>query len=160
MLLNVIIAETTDEVGVAFLDYFTWGHLMMGFIFFTLASFLHVLFRYVLNAEEKVANNFKDDPVPIWVALIITIALGALWDVVENTLFISMDIKFEGRADSALNIFSDILFVSIAGLICLILWYLILKPGEMKTAYIIYLIYIIGIIVCIVGHFIAKAMIV
>jgi hypothetical protein len=153
---NMIIAETIDEVGIAALDYFTWGHLFMGVLFFTLLSLLHVLFRYALNP----APDFLKDPLPIWLAFLITLIIGIVWEPFENFVLYAWGMKFENRQDSLLNASFDIIFVALAAFIYLIIWYLLIKPGEIRTAYITYLIYVIGLVLMVIFHFIGKAMIV
>lgn len=155
----MIVAETTEEVGISFVDFFTWGHLFMGMIAFILGSLLHILLRYVIDSQEKIANDFKDDPFPIYWSLVITIAFAIFWEVFENIVLWNLGLKFEGRQDSPINIFSDILFVSLAGLLYLIIWYLLVEPGSMKAAYKIYLIYTIGVIIVVIAYFIGRAMI-
>lgn len=155
MILSTIIAETIDEVGIAAFDYFTWGHLWMGTFFFTLLSLIHVLFRYIINP----APDFSKDPFPIWVAFLITVIIGIVWEPFENFVLYAWGMKFENRQDSLLNASMDIVTVTIAAGIFLLIWYLVAKPGEMKSAYISYAIYVIGFILMIIFHFIGKAMI-
>jgi len=153
---NMIVAESIDEVGIAALDYFTWGHLFMGVLFFILLSLLHILFRYALNP----ASDFSKDPFPIWLAFLITLIIGIVWEPFENFVLYSWGMKFENRQDSIFNALFDIIFVALAALIYLVLWYLIIKPGEIKTAYITYLIYVLGMVLMVIFHFVGKMMII
>ncbi|MFW9950900.1 MAG: hypothetical protein ACFFKA_12345, partial [Candidatus Thorarchaeota archaeon] len=93
-------------VGIAWLDFYSIGHIAFGvgvFLFFS-------LFYTVPKKHGKI---------PIFSLLfvfILTVIIAVLWEVVENTIFINMGWKFEGRADSWQNITSDIVFGCLGGL--------------------------------------------
>jgi len=143
---NDIIAESTAEVGLSALDYFTWGHIAMGVGFFALLSLLHVYFKYARQSDKF----------PIWLALVITVIIGVFWEFFENILLFNWGMKFEDRQDSLLNASMDIIFVGLGAAVDLLLWYLLIKPGERKSAYITYTIYLIGFILMIVFHVIGR----
>ena len=143
---NEIIAESMAEVGLSALDYFTWGHIAMGVGFFALLSLLHVYFKYVRQSDKF----------PIWLALVITVIIGVFWEFFENILLFNLGMKFEDRQDSLLNASMDIVFVALGAAVYLLLWYLLIKPGEMKSAYITYTVYLIGFILMIVFHVIGR----
>lgn len=145
---NDIIAEITAEVGISAMDFFTWGHIAMGFGFFALLSFLHVYAKYVK----------QNDKFPIWLAFLITVIIGIFWEFFENFVLWSWGLKFEGRQDSLLNASIDIIFVTLATAFYLLLWKLLIKPGEMKSAYITYTVYLIGFILMIIFYFVGKMM--
>lgn len=145
---NDIIAETIAEVGNSAMDFFTWGHIAMGFGFFALLSFLHVYFKYIK----------QNDKFPIWLAFLITVIIGIFWEFFENFVLWSWGLKFEGRQDSLLNASMDIIFVTLAAAFYLLLWKLLIKPGEMKSAYITYTVYLIGFILMLIFYFVGKMM--
>ncbi len=145
---NDIIAERIAEVGISAMDFFTWGHIAMGFGFFALLSFLHVYFKYVKQNEKF----------PIWLAFLITVIIGIFWEFFENFVLWSWGLKFEGRQDSLLNASMDIIFVTLAAAFYLLLWKLLIKPGEMKSAYITYTVYLIGFILMLIFYFVGKMM--
>jgi len=145
---NDIIAEIIAEVGISAMDFFTWGHIAMGFGFFALLSFLHVYFKYVK----------QNDKFPIWLAFLITVIIGIFWEFFENFVLWSWGLKFEGRQDSLLNASMDIIFVTLAAAFYLLLWKLLIKPGEMKSAYITYTVYLIGFILMLIFYFVGKMM--
>ncbi len=145
---NDIIAESIAEVGISAMDYFTWGHIAMGLGFFALLSFLHVYFKYIKQS----------DAFPIWLALLITVIIGIFWEFFENFVLWSWGLKFENRQDSLLNASMDIIFVTLAAAFYLLLWKLLIKPGEMKSAYITYTVYLIGFILMIIFYFVGKMM--
>jgi len=145
---NDIIAESIAEVGISAMDYFTWGHIAMGLGFFALLSFLHVYFKYIK----------QNDAFPIWLAFLITVIIGIFWEFFENFVLWSWGLKFENRQDSLLNASMDIIFVTLAAAFYLLLWKLLIKPGEMKSAYITYTVYLIGFILMIIFYFVGKMM--
>lgn len=146
---NDIIAETIAEVGNSAMDFFTWGHIAMGFGFFALFSLLHGYFKYVK----------QNDKFPIWLAFLITVIIGIFWEFFENFVLWSWGLKFEGRQDSLLNASMDIIFVTLAAAFYLLLWKLLIKPGEMKSAYITYAVYLIGFILMLIFYFVGRMMI-
>ncbi len=145
---NTVIAESTAEVGLSAMDYFTWGHIAMGVGFFALLSLLHVYFKYVK----------QNDKFPIWLPFLITVIIGVLWEIFENVLLYNLGMKFEDRRDSLLNASVDIVFVTLGAAVYLLLWSLLFKPGDMNSAIITYTIYLVGFILMIILHFIGKAM--
>jgi len=113
MLLNDWITTGGSEVGISALDFYSIGHICMGigiFLFFSLF--------YTIPMKSKGDSRVL---LPLWAIWIITVACGIAWEYIENTLFIELGIKFEGRQDSMINIITDIIFVGVGGLG---MWYL------------------------------------
>lgn len=106
MLLNEIIATTRDEVGISWFDFYSIGHICFGlgvFMFFS-------LFYSIPKARG-------DTPILSLLAVfILTFIIIIAWEVLENTLFIMLGWKFEGRTDSPQNILTDILIGVIGSL--------------------------------------------
>ena len=107
MILNEIIATTTSEVGVSWLDFYSIGHICFGigvFLFFS-------LFYSIPKARG-------DTPILSLLAVfILTFIILIAWEVIENTLFVILNLKFENRMDSPQNIFTDMVF-GIIGALC------------------------------------------
>lgn len=100
MILNEIIATTTSEVGNSWLDFYSIGHICFGigvFLFFS-------LFYTVPKAKGRT---------PLFSLLfvfILSLIVLIIWEIVENTLFLMIGLKFENRMDSLQNIFTDVIF--------------------------------------------------
>lgn len=108
MILNWLVATTTNEVGVSWFDFYSIGHICMGmgiFLFFS-------LFYTIPMAK----SDYTRVILPLWAIWILTVVLGIAWEFLENILFLEMGLKFEGRQDSIANITTDIIFVGIGGL--------------------------------------------
>jgi hypothetical protein len=132
MLLIEWFATSAENVGIAAFDFYSLGHIAMGvgiFLFFSLF--------YTIPMRGKGNSRVL---LPLWAVWIITVACGILWEWVENSLFIDLGIKFEGRHDSLINIITDIIFVGIGGLGMWYLAHLIFEKGKFIFFY-----YIIGI---------------
>jgi hypothetical protein len=101
-----LIATDPSQVGLAWMDFYSIGHICFGIGLFLFFSLFYTI-------PKKHGN------VPIFSLLfvfILTVIFAVLWELVENTLFIDLGWKFEGRADSWQNIISDILFGCVGGL--------------------------------------------
>ena len=107
MILNEIIATTTAEVGVSWLDFYSIGHICFGLGVFLFLSLFYVIPKHRGHTEW----------VALWFLYILTVGVLVLWEVLENTLFITMGIKFEGRADSIQNLIGDLVMGMIGALI-------------------------------------------
>ena len=107
-----LIAAEAKDVAISPLDCFTWGHIAFGVL-----SFLVDLFFIVVLSLEP---GFL-----LWWSIILTLILiGTSWDLIENTLFVEIGIKFENRRDSTINVFSDVFFVCAGGVLLLIIYLL------------------------------------
>jgi hypothetical protein len=109
MILNWLIAESVDEVGVSLFDFFTIGHICMGIGIFLVFSLFYTI---PMSKKEGTSQII----LPLWAVWVITLALGIIWEIIENTLFFEIGIKFENRLDSIANIITDIIFVGLGGL--------------------------------------------
>ena len=102
--------------------------------------------------------------IPYWWMIILAIAVFIIWEILENTLFVEMGVKFEGRRDSLINAIWDIIFGFIGGLVIWICKGVIVNimgiaAGDI-AGYVGYY-YIVGIIafVCmLIAFFIGRAM--
>jgi len=53
--------------------------------------------------------------IPYYIMLVLTVVVAVVWELIENTIFIKMGIKFENRRDSLANATWDIIFAIIGG---------------------------------------------
>ena len=131
MLFVDLFATDPSQVGLAWFDFYSIGHLCFGigvFLFFSLFY--------------TVPKNKGHTPIfSLLFVFICTMIIISLWEVLENTLFIEMGWKFEGRADSWQNITTDILMGAVGSLGSWLFCYLIFIKEKNIWAY-----YIFGII--------------
>lgn len=100
MILSEIIATKTSEVGVAWFDFYSIGHICFGIGVFLLFS----LFYTIPKAKGRT---------PLFSLIfvfIITFIILIAWEVVENTVLFLLNLKFEDRPDSFRNMFTDVMF--------------------------------------------------
>ena len=111
MILNEIIATKASEVGVSWFDFFSIGHICFGigiFLFFSLCY--------------SIPKSRGDTPILSLLAVfILTFIILIAWEIVENTLFIELNLKFGNRRDSPRNILTDIVLGTISAL-GMLLW--------------------------------------
>ncbi|MHA2431387.1 MAG: hypothetical protein ACXACC_10225 [Promethearchaeota archaeon] len=131
MLFVELFASDLSQVGVAWFDFYSIGHLCFGvgvFLFFSLFY--------------TVPKNKGHTPIfSLLFVFICTMVIIILWEVFENTLFIEIGWKFEGRADSWQNITTDILVGALGALGSWLFCYIIFIKEKNIWAY-----YIFGII--------------
>jgi hypothetical protein len=131
MLLNEFIAETINEVGVSWLDFYSIGHLCFGigvFLFFSLF--------YTIPKNKGHTPIFS-----LLFVFILTVIILIAWELLENLLFIQIGWKFEGRLDSWQNLTADIIIGVIGALSSWLFCHIIFTKGKNIWAY-----YIFGII--------------
>jgi len=109
MIGNWLIAETSAEVGQSFLDFYSIGHLCGGIAIFL---FFSLFYTIPMSKDEGASQVY----LPLWAIWLITITIGIIWEIVENTILWEFNLKFEGRLDSIENLVMDIIFVAIGGL--------------------------------------------
>ncbi len=86
-----IVAKTVVQVGISGVDFYTFGHIIMGLIGFTIMA--NIL-------DTAGAFSF--------------VQLGAVvWELIENIILYKIGLKFEERRDSGLNAILDIAFMDI-----------------------------------------------
>jgi len=124
---------TTDplKVGLAWLDFYSIGHICFGiglFLFFSLF--------YTIPKKQGKTPIFS-----LLFVFILSVACIILWEVLENFLFIGLGWKFEGRADSWQNITTDIIIGMLGSLISCLFCHEVFVKDKNIWAY-----YIFGII--------------
>lgn len=104
---NWLVATSIDDVGVAAFDFYSIGHICFGLgvlLFFSLFFLI-----------PKYHNN---DPIfPLWLVFVLTIIVLVGWEFLENLLFIELELKFENRPDSIINITTDLIFGIIGAIV-------------------------------------------
>lgn len=148
-----LIGDTKDEVGKAPWDYFSWGHIAMGVMTFILLS--------LINTIPSLVSNEIIDIIPWWLMIVLAIVVALVWELLENTLFIHLGVKFEGRRDSLVNAIWDVIFAIIGALIMWlikgILVNLIMQVPGIPYFYIVGLIlFAVTIISFLIGRLITK----
>ncbi len=93
------------KIGEPFFDFFSWGHLASGVVIFALSHHLCYI-------------NSIGNPLTGLISLLVTICAMWLWEIIENTMFVKIGWKFEGRIDSVLNSLGDIFFSTLSAGIC------------------------------------------
>jgi len=97
-----IFAKTLIQVGTTGIDYYTFGHILMGLIGFPL------LLNLFLPPGAFSFLQFS----------------ALVWELFENVILFKAGLKFEGRRDSGINTIFDIAFVNIGGLISFFFYHL------------------------------------
>lgn len=128
MLFVDLIATDASMVGEAWFDFYSIGHICFGigvFLFFSLF--------YTIPKSKGHIPIFS-----LLFVFICTMIIIVLWEVFENTLFIDIGWKFEGRVDSWQNITTDILMGAIGSLGAWLFCYLIFVKEKNIWAYYIF----------------------
>ena len=98
--MNKIFAKDREDISKAAIDFFSLGHLLVGY------------FAYiVLNALFLILFN----DISLIFALISIIFGGMLWEVIENTFLVKKNIKFGNRKDSTINSLMDVVMLFLGG---------------------------------------------
>ena len=102
----IIIARRAEHVGISPIDFFSFGHLFMGYITFlgfygTFSLFLGI----PLNFFYLLGNIF----------------VGILWESVENFILYELKFKFAHRRDSIINSLMDIIFFLFGGIFAMLI---------------------------------------
>lgn len=122
-----IFAKTLLQVGTTGIDYYTFGHILMGLIGFP------ILVQFFL---------------PIHSFSFIQLA-AVIWELFENIILFKFGLKYEGRRDSGLNAILDITFMDIGGIISFILYELLCTALKFHYNVYILIIFIISLIIII-----------
>ena len=99
-----VIATNKDDIGITAIDFFSFTHLIMGYlIFIVLNGILFILYSIPLGIFSLMYTSF----------------IAIIWELLENSIFYNIGIKFARRRDSIINSLMDICFFSSGGLIAL-----------------------------------------
>ena len=131
MLFVDLIAMDPSQVGRAWFDYFSIGHICFGvgvFLFFSLF--------YTIPKNKGNIPIFS-----LLFVFIVTFIILILWEIFENFLFIELGWKFEGRVDTWENIIGDLISGAIGAIGSWVFCHFIFVKDKNIWAY-----YIFGII--------------
>ncbi|TXT65755.1 MAG: membrane protein of unknown function [Promethearchaeota archaeon] len=134
MIGNWFIAEIPGEVGQSYIDFFSIGHLCGGIAIFL---FFSLLYTIPMSKEEGTSQVY----LPLWAVWIITVAIGILWELLENTILYDLGLKFEFRLDSLQNLVMDIIFVAVGAASSWVFAHLLFRYHKSPWPY-----YVFGII--------------
>ena len=105
------------DVDFAFVDFYTVGHFIFGYI--------TVLLTYILFVTVfRLPNNPG-------VFVVISFNIGMFWEFFENFYLQKKGYKFDDRVDSFANSLTDVLFVNIGAIICAFI-----TIGDLKSIFI------------------------
>ncbi len=143
-----IIHVIGEEISVAVFDFWSMGHLLLGIAVFIFAFTIYFIFKNRDVPPENVSIHTVKIPAPkkMFISWIISVIAAILWEVLENTLGLYLELK--NILDSPLNAISDIILWSIGGLVA---WYITHLMFVSKRYIIVF--YVYGIITLLVGVF-------
>lgn len=97
----IIIAKRAEHVGISPIDFFSLGHLFMGYItFLGFYGTFSLFFGIPLNFFYLLGNIF----------------VAIIWESVENLILYELKFKFAHRRDSIINSLMDIIFFLFGGI--------------------------------------------
>ncbi|MFX0043574.1 MAG: DUF2585 family protein [Candidatus Hodarchaeota archaeon] len=87
------------------IDVFSFCHLFFGFLFYLITnSVIMIIFRIAFPFISLGFNLFY----------------SLFWEIIENNIFIKINLKFGRRKDSLINSFIDICFFLLGGVISMV----------------------------------------
>jgi len=146
MLFVDLFATDPSMVGIAWFDFYSIGHFCFG-----IAVFLIFSLFYTIPKHKNKTPLFS-----LLFVFILMIGILVLWEILEHTLFIALDWKFEGRADSWENITTDLLIGVFGGIVSWIFCHVVFVKDKNIWAY--YIFGIIGFSIWIVVFMILRAL--
>ncbi len=148
-----VVGTTTDDVGVSAIDYYSWGHVAMGIMVFILLS--------LINNVPSMVTNTLIYIIPWWSMILLAIVVAIVWEILENTLLVSIGVKFEGRRDSLANALWDVLFAIIGAIYLWILKGILVNVFGVDNIPLFYVVSLISFGFCLIcfgiGYVITKA---
>ena len=100
--MNKIYAKNKEEISKAAIDFFSFGHLLVGYFAFIV---IKALFLEFFNVSSLIFSLFS------------IIFGGMVWEVIENTYLVKKNIKFGNRKDSTINSLMDVFMLFLGGLL-------------------------------------------
>jgi hypothetical protein len=133
MIFDWLWAILPSEVGQSVLDYFSFGHLAMGVVVFSLLSLISTI-RNVFDPKHfKVQKSH-------WLWFFVgTVIFAVFWEVVENTLVLQWGLKHLNQPDSIINAIADIILGGISALIIGVIGYLLYEKVKKYEFLLFYL---------------------
>jgi len=98
----IIIARNREEVGTSAIDFFSFTHVVLGYLI--------LLTNYtILNLSFEISFDY--------LLLLLNLIASIGWEVLENFLLYKFKIKYRHRRDSKINVFMDMVFFFFGGMI-------------------------------------------
>ena len=98
----IIIARNQEEVGISAIDFFSFTHIVLGYLMLlTIYSIFDLGFEISLN----------------YLLLLLNMIISISWEILENFVLYNFNIKYKHRRDSKINGFTDMVFFFFGGLI-------------------------------------------
>jgi len=102
----IILARRVEHVGISPIDFFSLGHLFLGYItFLGFYGTFSLFFGIPLNFFYLLGNIF----------------VAIIWESVENFLLYEIKFKFAHRRDSLINSLMDIFFFFFGGIFAMLI---------------------------------------
>ncbi|MHA2037289.1 MAG: hypothetical protein ACW98X_12700 [Promethearchaeota archaeon] len=141
MIFSWLWATLPGEVGQSVFDFFSFGHLAMGVVVFSLLTLISTI-RNVFDPKHfKVQKSH-------WMWFFIgTIIFAVFWEIVENTLLLSWGLKHLNTADSIINAIADIILGGISALMLWCIGYLLYEKVKKYEFLLFYLIAALSFVV-------------
>ena len=112
-----IISFKEKDVDFVFIDFYTTGHFIFGYIAQLLT---YLLFSVIFGLPNNPG-----------IYIVISFNIGVFWEFFENFYLQKKGFKFDNRVDSFANSLTDILFVNIGAIVCACV-----TLGKFKTIFI------------------------
>ncbi|MFO8017604.1 MAG: hypothetical protein R6U96_03155 [Promethearchaeia archaeon] len=124
-LLNWLVATDIDEVGISAFDFYSIGHICFGLGALLFFSLFYLIPKY-----------HENDPIfPLWLVFVLTMTVLIAWEFFENLVLIELGLKFENRADSPINITTDIILGTIGAAVNTVAAYEVDKKNQHYKLY-------------------------
>ncbi|MHA2180684.1 MAG: hypothetical protein ACXAAH_04590 [Promethearchaeota archaeon] len=150
MIFDWLWASLPGEVGQSVLDFFSFGHLAMGVVVFSLLSLISTI-RNVFDPK-----NFKVQKSHWMWFFVGTIIFAVFWEVVENTLILQWGLKHMNQQDSVINAIADIVLGGISALIIWIIGYILYEKVKKYEFLLFYVLAVLLFVVFYVIYLILK----
>lgn len=113
-ILRKLIAQSKEEVGQKPIDFFSLGHIILGFVCF---GFSFVFLKYSIFVVPDIISKL--------ISISVVFYVGLIWEFIENFSKSGISMKFSKERDSLMNSLSDIAFTSLGGVLAffLLIWY-------------------------------------
>jgi len=102
----MIIGTTRKSVNEAWIDFYSIGHIVLGFVVFFVSYWFSLLVLRIQFREYLT---------------IFTLVIAVLWELFENICIVKTKYKFDKRKDSVENSLFDIVFAFFGAIICYIM---------------------------------------
>jgi hypothetical protein len=135
--------KVSSLVGRKAIDFYSWGHICFGIATFLLLSLIDNVPTYVTGMLIYI--------IPWWTMIVLVIAVAIIWEILENTLLLSLSLKFEGRRDSFTNATWDVIFAIIGSTSIWILKGILINLMSVQNMIWFYVISIGAFFVCLIA---------